>query len=159
MLKMPLISTLSLNCLSLSKITGLFPVSSKSNNPCEQGVLSYAVNSSSKKDMDKRQEQIWDIIGQEVYEILIHEDILYKLLVDNNLGSLLLDLICFYISFMEQLREKQNFNYLESITNAITNLLVKDFQMLKHTISHTVMADKVGNFNINRLIKRIFLRF
>ncbi len=56
---------------------------------------------------------------------------------------------------MEQLREKHNFNYLESLTNAITNLLVKDFQMLKHTISHTVLADKVGNFNINRIIKRI----
>ena len=130
----------------------LQPENCKTNTPYEQQILTYNINSSSKKDMDKRQEEIWGIIGDELHEMLVNEDTLYRLLTDSNLGNLTLDLLSFYMSSTSP---KLNKTGLFSLLNAITALLDKDYKLCKHDVSTTILADKAGHFNINRLIKKV----
>jgi len=129
----------------------LQPMHCKTNTPYEQQVLSYNKNSSSKKDMDKRQEEIWSMIGQELHEILVNEDVLYKLLVDSNLGNLTLDLLGFYMTSGKKLGN----NYLGSLLNSINHLLENDYNQLKVDVNNCILSDKVGHYNINRIIKKV----
>jgi len=129
----------------------LQPMHCKTNTPYEQQVLSYNKNSSSKKDMDKRQEEIWSMIGQELHEILVNEDVLYKLLVDSNLGNLTLDLLGFYMTSGKKLGN----NYLGSLLNSINYLLENDYNQLKVDVNNCILSDKVGHYNINRIIKKV----
>jgi len=121
----------------------------KANHPHEQAIIAYNTDSSSKKDDLKRQEEIWAIMGNDIHEILTQDDIVKKMLLDNNLSNLLLDLITFYTMNIDHFKAN-----LEGLLTVVNRVILEDFK--QNGTDKCILADKVGHYNVNKVMKKVF---
>lgn len=116
----------------------------KINTQQENKILSYDIFSSSKKDNDKRQEEILSSCINQVFEI-IHLNIKFCL-TDQYYVIILNDLVDYLIKI-------NNKEKLGQILNDIVNVLEIDYKKNFDELSNIILAEKTGHFAINKIIK------
>jgi len=116
----------------------------KINTQQENKTISYDLDSSSKKDEIKRQEEILSVCLEDVFRC-VHPNI--KLcLTDQSYVIIYNDLIDYLIS-------TNNTEKLRDILNDTINCLEIDYKNNFDDLSNLIITDKTGHFGINRVIK------
>jgi len=116
----------------------------KINTQQENKILSYSLDSSSKKDDFKRQEEILTASLEEIFKI-IHLNVKFCL-TDSSYVIIYNDLIDFLI-------RTNNKEKLTDILNDTINVLEIDYKKNFDDLSNVILADKTGHFAINKIIK------
>jgi hypothetical protein len=116
----------------------------KINTQQENKILSYAIDSSSKKDDYKRQEEILSASLEEIFKT-VHMNLKFCM-TDQSYVIVFNDLIDYLI--VSNNKEK-----LTEILNDIINVLEIDSKKNFDDMNNLIITDKTGHFAINRILK------
>ena len=116
----------------------------KVNTQQENKIISYDINSSSKKDEMKRQEEIMQIILVDLFKVV---DLNIKFCLTDQYYSIILN------DLVEYLIKSNNQEKLSKILNDIINVLEIDYKNNFDDFNNVILADKTGHFTINRILK------
>lgn len=123
------------------------PFNPRVNNQYENKTLQYKVDSSSKKDDNKRTEELISLVLEDIFRIV---NLNNKFFVTDNLCSnLLLELIA-YLKKHDSDGEK-----LKELLKNLLYLIEIDYKNNFDYLEATLLADKTSHFVINKLIKTI----
>jgi len=116
----------------------------KINTQQENKIISYAVDSSSKKDDHKRQEEILSASLEEIFKTISLN--LKFCMTDQTYVIVFNDLIDYLISSNNKVK-------LTNILNEIINVLEIDSKKNFDDLNNLIVTDKTGHFAINKIIK------
>lgn len=116
----------------------------KINTQQENKILAYAVDSSSKKDDFKRQEEILSASLEEIFKT-VHLNLKFCM-TDQSYVIIFNDLIDYLIS-------SKNKDKLSEILNDTINVLEIDSKRNSDDLNNLIITDKTGHFAINRILK------
>ena len=125
----------------------IIPFNKKVNSSYEQKILEYSVDSSSKKEMSKRQDEIL---------FFLFDDLLS--FVKKNINFFLIDSIyCpFLVDFLSFLDQRNNTEIMNEILNSIGTMIDNDF---KQKGTGCLLSHVSGHFTIIKIIKKIIKDF
>ncbi len=125
----------------------IIPFNKRANNNYEQKVLEYNNDSSSKKEMSKRQDEIM---------FFIFDDLLAN--IKSNVNFFLFDSVYspLLIDFLTYLDQRNNVDILNEILNSISSIIDDDF---KAKGINCILSNDSGHFTIIKLIKKILKEF
>jgi hypothetical protein len=125
------------------------PFNSKCNKQDEQKILQDSQDSSSKKDMNKRRDEL---VGYIMDDLLNNVNLNLKFLItDSNYSNLVLDII----SYLDEKEEHKG--QLGGVLTNLVELLKIDHKNNYDDLSSTLLADKTAHFTLNKIMS-IFLK-
>lgn len=116
----------------------------KINTQQENKIISYKLNCSSKKDENKRQEEIMSVVLEELFNI-VNMNIKFCI-ADPSYVIILNDLV-------EYLIKTKNEEKLIQILNDIIGVMNIDYKRNYDELGNSILAEKTGHFAIIRIIK------
>lgn len=124
----------------------LYPYNKKCNNVMQQEALSFSRPYSNKKDLDRRQAEIFTPMFEDIYKIIYYE---IRFLLTDDLFSI------FLTDFIQFLIDKDEVQKVEEVINKVISILELDEQSNKDTITNSLLAHRVAHKTIKRIMKSL----
>jgi len=124
----------------------LVPFNKRANNANEQKILEYSVDSSSKKEMPKRQDELLFSLFDDLLNLL--KSSLSVIISDNTHSTFLID----FLSFLDQ---RNNIAAIDDILKNVSTLIDDDY---KKNGAQGILSNN-GHFTIIKIIKKIIKDF
>jgi hypothetical protein len=125
------------------------PFNPRCNKQDEQKILQDNQDSSSKKDLNKRRDELTSFV---INDLMINVNLNMKFFItDQSYSNLVVELANYF-------DEKEEYNtHLETMLNNIIDLLKIDRKSNYDELGLTILADKIGHFTINKILS-IFIK-
>lgn len=122
------------------------PFNSKVNTQVENKILKYHEDSSSKKDMEKRKEELLEVVIEEIYKVV--NPSLKFFLTSANYSTLLVELIAYLVKVKDEEKLK------DVLRNLLTTLEI-DYKNYYDDLSATIIAGHASHFVVNKIVKTV----